>query len=734
MNGGQRQAARQIVADWPLERVVGQVFCVSVGHHSDGAYGFTDTVDDVAAQVAELELGGVCYFPDGADGARPEAIAERVARLQAAAAFPLLVTIDQEGGLVTRMREPATRWPSAMAQTSAFGGEGAEWQRVSELAEASGLELRAAGVGLTFAPVADVNVEPSNPVIGIRSAGSDPEQVAHFVTASVQGLASAGVGSCLKHFPGHGNTRVDSHVALPTLSTTLEQWWRGERIPFAAGIAADVDSVMVGHLRAPGLDPSGVPATFSRAIVRGLLRERLGFEGVVVTDAMDMAGAQVHDDEQGRPGPAVACLMALQAGVDQVLMPRDAAQAIALVLDAVRAGELDEAALRMSAERIVALKLKLGLAEDTAGIDVPDLGAHRELARQAIARSLVWRGEPVRLGADRPVVLVHDPEPPNVGRGIEDVPTALAEGLRGRGLRVEQRLLGDDQPAEDALVLMITRDAWRFAEVAERVRSLASRVDVAVLARSPHDDVLLGEQTPALMTFGDIPGVAAAVVDELCGSAQIGPTPAPTIRPYRASDREAIGRICLRTGASGVDATGQFADDGLLPWIYAWPYVDFEPESCLVVDLDGEAVGYVLGVGEVAAFARWWADEWTPRFAERFPKTEAWGPGEQNLVRRGLHPELMVADHHAEIPAELHIDLLPVVQGKGLGRELIARFAALMAERGVARIGLGVGARNERAIAFYRRLGFETLREHRDADGQLVALTMWLPTGAGAQR
>jgi len=748
---------RGSVDGWTLEQVVGQLFCVSVGHHVDGSYGFTDTVDEVGGLIRDLHLGGVCYFPAGPDGAQPAVIEEQLSALQDYADVPLLMTIDQEGGLVTRMREPSTRWPSAMAQAAAFGGPEARWSKVTEMARASGRELRAVGVSQTYAPVADTNVEPNNPVIGIRSASSDVAEVGKFVEASVRGFAEAGVGSCLKHFPGHGDTAVDSHFGLPTLDLTLEEWHERERVPFAAGIAAGVDAVMIGHLRAPGLDPSGAPATFSRAIVSGLLREGLRFDGVIVTDAMDMAGAQLPEDDRGRSGSAVACVAALAAGVDQVLMPRDVREAVAAVTQAVRDGELDEEQLRASARRIVALKTKLGLFDAPAGRRA-DVERHGRLAQMAISRALTWRdsGTSLRLGDDRPLVVLHDPEPPSAGRGIEDVPTVLADTLRSRGWAVELLPLGADLP-EDADIILITRDAWRFDTVAEQVRGVAGRVRIALAARSPYDSALVPEHVPMLLSYGDLPGVGEAVADALIAGVAMGalpvdlpsptdpstlrwhrsgspgasPVAAVTIRTYRDEDRAAIGRICLRTGDSGGDATGKFFSDDLLPWIYAYPYVDYERESCRVVEVDGEVVGYIIGVADVRAFVQWWEEHWREAFAARFPDDPAWTDRERALVRKGLEPALMVPPWVDEIPADLHIDLLPVVQGMGLGRTLIDEFRAVMREGGVSRVGLGVGGRNTNAISFYRRLGFDVVREHRNAEGEITGYAMSIDTSEG---
>lgn len=506
------------------EETVGQLFCISVGHHSDGAYGFADGMEETTELVRRLHIGGVCYFPVGEQGATPSAIEEATRELQGAAKVPLIISTDQEGGLVTRMREPATRWPSAMALAA-----GEDWERVGEAARMLGEELRAVGINQTYAPIADVNTEPRNPIIGIRSAGSAPEVVARFDQVVIESFAEVPIGSCLKHFPGHGDTHVDSHVGLPVLETTLKQWEQTEAIPFVAGIRAGADSVMVGHLVAPGLDPSGAPATFSHAIVTGLLRESLGFRGVIVTDALDMAGAHVSG------GPGAACVMALKAGVDQLLMPRDPESCVRAVLEAVESGELSLEDLRASAERILRLKDKLGLLSGSLPTRVPvDRLTNRTAAARAIRKGLTWRDGDVTftLDMDRPLTVVYSPLPPSAGRGVEDVPRQIVEeiehlGANGRALPLAQMLLERGEASNNAApdqVILLIRDAWANPDSAEMVRdALASDLYSAVVAaRSPYDSVLVPEGLPLLLTFGDIPGVGAEVGRVLAGRQPAG--------------------------------------------------------------------------------------------------------------------------------------------------------------------------------------------------------------------
>ncbi|GII95111.1 GNAT family N-acetyltransferase [Sinosporangium siamense] len=195
-----------------------------------------------------------------------------------------------------------------------------------------------------------------------------------------------------------------------------------------------------------------------------------------------------------------------------------------------------------------------------------------------------------------------------------------------------------------------------------------------------------------------------------------------TIRPYRPSDRDDVVDVCLRTGASGADATGMYSDDTLVADVAALPYLEFAPDLAFVVD-DGEhALGYVIGVADTAEFIAWWERNWAPGFAERHPEP---GPPtghapaitEEMLVWVGLHPEATRIREIADYPAHLHINLLPDLQGRGFGRRLIETFRRALAERGVPALYLGVDSSNTGALAFYARLGFHELRsstpEHR---------------------
>ncbi|WP_099332070.1 GNAT family N-acetyltransferase [Actinomyces minihominis] len=206
--------------------------------------------------------------------------------------------------------------------------------------------------------------------------------------------------------------------------------------------------------------------------------------------------------------------------------------------------------------------------------------------------------------------------------------------------------------------------------------------------------------------------------------------PTFTIRPYEPSDWADVGRVCVLTGASGSDATGQYASDELLPAIYAYPYVQHDPELAWVVEMEDEGitsvVGYVLGTADVTAFVRWWKTEWTPLYEDLLPVDGSWTSADRAMRRRGEQPETQVTRFAADYPAELHIDLLPEAQGRGLGRSLIRVFARAVWARGVRKLALGVGGENRGAQAFYQRLGFYPLAEEFSPEGELLGARLGL--------
>jgi beta-N-acetylhexosaminidase len=255
-------------------------------------------------------------------------------------------------------------------------------------ARVTGVELAAVGINQDLAPVADVNLDPRNPVIGVRSFGSRASLVASMTAAQVRGFElDAGIAATAKHFPGHGDTNIDSHTGLPVIRHTRRQWERLDAPPFRAAIEAGVDAIMTAHISVPSLDPSAVPATLSRPIVTGILRRELGFNGVVMTDSLGMAAVRdMFTDRQ-------IAVRALKAGVDVLLNPPRIARSFNAVLNAVRSGELSRTRIDRSVRRILVLKQRLGLFEDALVDlgrvdDIVGSAGHQEVAREVTDESI----------------------------------------------------------------------------------------------------------------------------------------------------------------------------------------------------------------------------------------------------------------------------------------------------------------------------------------------------------
>ncbi len=339
-----------------LEEKLGQLFWVGLPG--------TELTDEIRQLLAEGKVGGVVLF--GRQGSDPEILRRLTAELQAAAAARdratpgLVIAVDHEGGLVQRFGPPFTQWPPAMALGATRSVEYAE-----AMGRAMARELSAVGVNMNLAPVADVNNNPANPVIGTRSFGEEPELVARMAAALAAGLQAEGVSAAAKHFPGHGDTAVDSHLDLPVIPHGRERLDRVELVPFRAAVGAGIDAVMVAHVAFPAVAGDGRPASLSPDVVAGLLKEKLGFGGVALTDALD--GMAAITDYYGVNEGLV---LAVEAGADALLVTESFGRQQALfegLLQAVREGRIPEGRIRDAAGRVLALKEKRGLLPPLPG-------------------------------------------------------------------------------------------------------------------------------------------------------------------------------------------------------------------------------------------------------------------------------------------------------------------------------------------------------------------------------
>jgi beta-N-acetylhexosaminidase len=343
---------------------------------------------DVKRMIRDYGAGSVILFARNV--AAPEQVADLVRELQAEARaaghdLPLLVSVDQEGGRVARLRAPWTEWPPL----EALGRTGSE-DLARRMGEALAAELRACGIRLDFAPVVDVNTNPKNPIIGAlgRSFSDDPDVVGRLGAAMIEGLQASGVAACAKHFPGHGDTAVDSHLDLPVVGHSRSRLEEVELRPFRMAVEAGVATIMTVHALVRELDPD-LPATLSPRIVGGLLRTEMKFDGVIVSDDLEMKAVAKH----WAPGPAA--VLAARAGCD--LLPVCATHDVQVesvegLVRAVEAGEVSGSAMDDAVRRMRRLKERF-LVPWRDPDPVAARAAAGALERAALAREIAEQAE-----------------------------------------------------------------------------------------------------------------------------------------------------------------------------------------------------------------------------------------------------------------------------------------------------------------------------------------------------
>lgn len=351
-------------------------------------------LEELKKTLTELGLGGVVVR-----GGSPATVAALTNELQRIARVPLLVGADYERGLRMQMKSAGTPFTNNMGVAAAGDARAA-----FEQGRITAREARAIGVNWLFGPVADLNNNPDNPVINVRSFGEDPRRVAQFVTASVRGTREGGALSTAKHFPGHGDTAVDSHIGLPTIAADRARLDRLELVPFRAALSAGVDAVMTAHVALPALTGDALPATLSPKVTTDLLRRELKFDGLVVTDSLGM-GAITKGFPDGE-----ASVRAVLAGADVALTPPELKASLDALEAAVNSGRLSRERVDESVRRILRAKYRLGLA------------ARRTIEIDAV-KNLVERPESLlhaRSVAERSMTLLRD------GRGLLPLDRARA--------------------------------------------------------------------------------------------------------------------------------------------------------------------------------------------------------------------------------------------------------------------------------------------------------------------
>ncbi|MFJ6018544.1 glycoside hydrolase family 3 protein [Nocardiopsis alba] len=498
--------APRLLAEMDLDDKIGQLLVLS----AQGT-----TAEENASLIETHRPGGLIYFDANLDDA--EQIARMSAGVQEIAAeqgqgVPLFLGIDQEQGRVVRM-PVGTLFPDAMA----VGATG-DTELAALRAATTANELTAVGINLNYAPDADVNTDPNNPVIGIRSFGSDPDAVAEMVLAEADAYAENGVVPVAKHFPGHGDTDVDSHSGLPVIDLPRDRWEAEHLPPFRAAVEAGIDSIMTAHVLMPGLesDEDPDPATLSPTLIDGILRDELGYDGVVTTDALNMDGVrQRHSDGE-------VAVRVIEAGVDQLLMPPNPEEAGAAIHEAVESGRIDEERIDRSVLRVLTLKEKRGILEAepvdpaaaTSAMEDPD---HAEAAqRVADASVTLLRNEndllPLAAGTDVRVT----------GTGADRIAPALADagmnvvesgeavlvvGTSGARSSEEQRSLVASGQAQGTPVVVVSQDGPYDLEAFPDVEGYLALYSAVEVSRVAAARVISGQVEPTGTLPVDIPAV-----------------------------------------------------------------------------------------------------------------------------------------------------------------------------------------------------------------------------------
>ena len=494
------------------------------------------------AIVEEMRAGAVILM--GRNVPDPDTTRGLVAELQARSAVPLFVAVDQEGGMVNRFGPPFHAFPGNMALGAITGSRveagGEAYARKQGRAQAH--ELRSVGVNWNFAPVVDVNCNADNPIIGVRSFGEDAGRVAELGMAMMRGYQEQGVLACAKHFPGHGDTSVDSHLALPTVPGNRERLEAIELKPFRALIGAGVGAIMTTHILFPALDEAR-PATLSRPVLTGLLRQELGFDGIVITDCLEMHAISET------VGTARGALLALQAGADMALICHTQEiqrETFQLLLESVRSGELPIERLNEAVRRILAAKAQVGVSREVSKLDgegsrygsdrtiVPayhdyahDVLEH-EIARAAITIARHNEALPVKLKWKQPLLLI----------SAHPRALVLSQFVQAHHARTEFLMLDKKGGAENfanileraataGLVIVATSPQEAFSHVrlntgeqAKLVRELAKRIGeklIVVALREPYDLRHFPEVQNYVCSYGHTSCSLEALADALFG-------------------------------------------------------------------------------------------------------------------------------------------------------------------------------------------------------------------------
>ena len=476
----------------------------------------------ILAWLASGRIGGIYLFARNIQS--PTQVKRLIADCRAAAKHPILVGIDQEGGIVARLRAGFSESPGAMA----LGASG-NCQLAEDVAGMMGREMAALGINWNFAPVADIAHQRDNPSVGTRAVGRAPHLVSEIVKAQIRGCQAAGVAATVKHFPGLGKTDIDTHDAPAKVIGALSYLYAEDLLPFRAAIAAGVGCVMLTHVIYDALD-SEMPATLSPRIVDGLLRQELGYAGAVCTDCMEM---KAITEAYGRGESAV---LALLAGADMVLFSHSREsqeEAYDAVLNAALSGRISEERIHLSLSRVQQLKRRFSLHKRPP-LEIIGCEAHRTLAREAARAGTVLfkAGSAVPLNtSSKRIALIElsAQQSPDAGKTVSK--SRFASLLSRRVPQVACNLFDPTADVHDntmdlsgilseaETVVLVTRDAhWQPAQqrLAQYVCDSARRV-ILVCARNPYEAGMIYGADSIICTNGDSDPSLKAAVEAICG-------------------------------------------------------------------------------------------------------------------------------------------------------------------------------------------------------------------------
>ncbi len=491
----------QLLEQMTVEEKVGQLLMCH----------FTGETANEASKILleQAHVGGIIYYNFSNGLTSPSQVQQLSIGLQQGAKIPLLIAADQETGIIARLRSGFTLFPGN--RSVAMAGD---VKLAREVARATAEEMKAVGVNMNLAPVVDVNSNPKNPVIGVRAFGSDAAVVTKFSVATMQGYDDEQVISCPKHFPGHGNTTVDSHANIPVITASLEEFEKVDLQPYYA-LAGDMPTLMTAHIRADSIDPDHV-STLSKKTLQGLLRDKIGFKGVIVSDSLVMQGVL-----QECPSVEEATVRAFEAGCDILLLggrqligsekkeltPEQIVQVHKTLVTAVKTGRISKDRLDASTRRILQLKEKYGLFK-TIPLTADNIAQHiKTPAHEALAQKI----------AELSVRTLHNHLPPKFSLAGRKTLTIALQALQPEiDWQGEKSFFKEFNPSEKEItdflaqakdvdtVILLSFNAWKFAAQQKLFTALKEmgKTVIVFCTRDPEDAPFFKEADALIATYG----------------------------------------------------------------------------------------------------------------------------------------------------------------------------------------------------------------------------------------